>query len=95
MTRNQKQLQKEYSIFLKQHPDNNLQSELEWELVDLVDYDWYNNEGGQGEVVWDLKREEFRVNGEQNRYAAVQVKETYFVDGSDPETWHGDEVYER
>jgi len=61
----------------------------------LVTHDWYNNEGGQGQVVWDLDKEEFRVEGEQNRYAAVQVKETYYMDGKQPDTWYGDEVYER
>ena len=95
MTRNQRDLENSYNLFRKNHPDQNLNSELHWELVELIDYDWYNNEGGQGAVVWDLKKEEFRVEGEQNRYAAVQVQETYFMDGSDPETWYGDEVYER
>ena len=95
MTRNQKDLDRSYTLFKKNHPDQNLNSELSWELVDLVDYDWYNNEGGQGEIVWDLEKEEFRVDGQQNRYAAVDVKETYFMDGNDPEIWYGDEVYER
>jgi len=95
MTRHQRDLDKSYTLFNKNHPDQNLNSELHWELVDLVDYDWYNNEGGQGEVVWDLEKEQFRVDGQQNRYAAVDVKETYFMDGKQPEVWHGDEVYER
>jgi len=95
MTRHQRDLQKSYTLFRKNHPDQNLNDQLHWELVDLVDYDWYNNEGGQGQVVWDLDKEEFRVEGEQNRYAAVQVKETYFVNGKEPETWYGDEIYER
>ena len=95
MTRNQKDLEKQYEMFRKEHPDQNLNSELHYELVELVDYDWYNNEGGQGEVVWDLEKEEFRVDGQQNRYACYDVKETYFMDGRDPETEYGDEVYER
>ena len=95
MTRNQKDLEKQYEMFRKEHPDQNLNSELHWELTDLVDYDWYNNEGGQGEVVWDLEKEEFKVNGEQNRYACVGVKETYFMDGKQPETWYDDAIYER
>ena len=95
MTRNQKDLEKQYEMFRKEHPDQNLNSELHWELADLVDYDWYNNEGGQGEVVWDLKKEEFKVNGEQNRYACVGVKETYFMDGKQPETQYDDAIYER
>jgi len=95
MTRHQRDLEKSYDLFKKNHPDQNLNSELHWELVELVDYDWYNNEGGQGEVVWDLEKEEFKVNGEQNRYACVGVKETYFMDGKEPETWYDDAIYER
>ena len=95
MTRNQKALDEHYKLFRDNHPDNALQSELHYELVDLIDYDWYNNEGGQGEVVWDLEKEEFRIDGQQNRYAAVDIKETYFMNGKQPETWYGDEVYER
>ena len=95
MTRNQKLLQEQYDKFRKEHPDIKFNSELHWELVDLIDYDWYNNEGGQGEVVWDLEKEEFRIDGQQNRYAAVDIKETYFMNGKQPETWYGDEVYER
>jgi len=95
MTRNQRDLEKSYNLFRKNHPDQNLDSELHYELTNLIDYDWYNNEGGQGQVVWDLDKEEFRVEGEQNRYAAVQVKETYYMDGKQPDTWYGDEVYER
>jgi len=95
MTRNQRDLEKQYTMFIKEHPDQNLESELHWEIVNLVDYDWYNNEGGQGEIVWDLEKEEFRVDGQQNRYACVDIKETYFMDGKNPETEYGDEVYER
>jgi hypothetical protein len=95
MTRNQKDLEKQYEMFRKEHPDQNLQTELHYELVELVDYDWYNNEGGQGEVVWDLKKEEFRVDGEQNRYACVGVKETYFMNGNEPEIRYDNAIYER
>ena len=58
-TRNQRVLKEQYNEFRKQHPDMNFNDELHWMLVDLIDYDWYNNEGGQGEVVWDLDKEEF------------------------------------
>jgi len=95
MTRNQKNLEKQYSNFLIAHPDHNLEKELSWELVNLVDYDWYNNEGGQGELVWDLDKEEFKINGEQNRYACYGIKETYFMDGREPECKYGEDIYER
>ena len=95
MNRNQKELEEQYKLFRNNHPDNNFIKELHWELVELVDYDWYNNEGGQGELVWNLEKEEFLCNGEQNRYACVEVKETYFMDGREPKYEHGNEVYER
>ena len=95
MTRNQKELEEQYKLFRDNHPDNQLQSELHYELVELVDYDWYNNEGGQGEMVWDLEKEEFCCNGEQNIYACNKVKETYFMDGRQPETEYNSEIYER
>ena len=95
MTRNQKVLEEQYSEFRKHHPDQNLEDELHYEIVNLVDYDWYNNEGGQGEMVWDLEKEEFRCNGEQNRYACVDIKETYFMDGTEPKTEYGDEIHEQ
>ena len=95
MTRNQRELEKQYKLFKDNHPDNQLQSELHYELVELVDYDWYNNEGGQGEMVWDLEKEEFCCNGEQNVYACNKIKEIYFMDGRQPKTEYGEGIYER
>ena len=95
MTRNQKELEEQYRLFKEHHPDINLQSDLHYELVEMIDYDWYNNEGGQGELVWHLKTGKFVCNGEQNHSSCVDVKETYFIDGSEPETEYGDKVHER
>jgi len=95
MNRNQKVLEEQYDLFRKHHPDHNLNSELHWELVELVNYDWYNNEGGQGEMVWDLEKEEFRCKGEQNTYSCYDVEEKYFVDGREPQYKEGSEVHER
>ena len=95
MTRNQKVLAEQYKLFLENHPDQNLEDELCYELVNLVDYDWYNNEGGQGELVWHLENEKFVCTGEQNTYSCYDVKETYFMDNTEPEYEHGDEAHER
>ena len=95
MTRNQKELEEQYKLFREHHPDNQLESGLCYELVELVDYDWYNNEGGQGEMVWDLEKEEFHCNGEQNTYSCYDIKETYFMDGREPETEYGKQIHER
>ena len=93
-TRNQVQLQKDYDKFREKHPDLKLQGELHYELVDLVDYDWYNNEGGQGEVLWDLEKENVTVNGEQNVRACNDVTERYFLNGDDPEFGYDSELHE-
>ena len=92
MDRNQKELSIEYSKYIKEHPDEKLSSDLHWFIVDIVDYDWYNNEGGQGEVIWDLEKESITVNGEQNRRSYIECKEEYFLDGSDPKTSYRNEV---
>lgn len=31
-------------------------------LIDCADYDWHNNEGGGGDIEWDLKTGEFRFD---------------------------------
>ena len=94
-TRNQIQLQKEYHKFIKEHPDLKFQGELHWELVDLIDYDWYNNEGGQGQVFWDLEKEIIQIDGQQNVYSCRDTNERYYLNGDDPEYGYGDEIYER
>ena len=92
MTRNQKELEEQYRLFKENHPDNNLESDLHYELVELVDYDWYNNEGGQGELVWDLEKGEFLVDGEQNVTDCVEVVERYYINGRKPEYQYNNEV---
>ena len=56
--------------------------ELGWALVETIDYDWYNNEGGQGDVIWYLEEGKIVVDGQQNCQAHWNMKETRFVDGS-------------
>lgn len=35
-------------------------------LTDHIDGDWYNNDGGQGMITWDLKLNKLRINAEFN-----------------------------
>jgi hypothetical protein len=94
-TRNQVQLQKEYNKFKTEHPDMKIDPELHWELVNLIDYDWYNNEGGQGQVIWDLEKENIQIDGQQNVYSCRDTNEKYYLNGDDPEYGYGDDIYER
>ena len=94
LTRNQKQILKAYDSWKKEHPDSKLSSDISYVLVDLIDYDWYNNEGGQGCVIWDLEAGQVYVDGEQNVYAHRTATEKYFVNGDDPEYGYGDKVEE-
>ena len=95
MTRNQRVLEEQYNEFRKHHPDMKLNDELHWELVDLIDYDWYNNEGGQGQVIWNLEKEHIEIDGQQNVYSCRDALEKYYLNGDDPEYGQGDEIYER
>jgi len=63
---------------------------LDYVLSNLIGYDWYNNEGGQGEVVWHLKRKLIQVDGEQNYQGQYDVKETYHLDGREPKQVYKD-----
>lgn len=56
--------------------------EIGWALVSTIDYDWYNNEGGQGYVIWYLDEGKIVTEGEQNTRGCWDMKETRFVDGS-------------
>lgn len=37
--------------------------ELVYLLTDMIDYDWYNNEGGSGKVIWRLEENKLEVDG--------------------------------
>ena len=95
MTRNQRILEEQYNEFRKEHPDQNFEAELHYELVNLIDYDWYNNEGGQGQLIWNLEKEHIEIDGQQNVYSCRDALEKYYLNGDDPEYGYGDEVYER
>ena len=70
--------------------------ELEYLLADLIGYDWYNNEGGQGRVVLDITKNIVYVEGEQNTNAHIEVESKRYLDDSKPfEERVGNEVIDR
>ena len=84
--RHQKELLELYSSWLKLNPKVDLghDNDLHWVLADLIHYDWYNNEGGSGDVIWHLQKHKIVIDGYQNYYGQYEAKETYKLDGSDP-----------
>ena len=75
---------------------NDTKHELEYLLSDLIGYDWYNNEGGQGRVVLDTTKNIVYVEGEQNTSAHIEVESTRYLDDSKPfDQRVGDEVIDR
>lgn len=40
-----------------------IQQELTWMMMDKVDFDWYNNEGGYGTVTLDVANSRLDIDG--------------------------------
>ena len=57
--------------------------DIAWALCETIDYDWYNNAGGQGCVIWYIEEGKIVTEGQQNTQAYWDMKETRFVDGRD------------
>jgi hypothetical protein len=59
------------------HPiDNEKVDQFFSELVyKLVTFDWYNNEGGGGSIVWDVKEDVITISGYQNEVVRNDVME--------------------
>ena len=92
-TRYQKKLQELYQTY-KEYNDKadfgNDGDELHYVLSSMIGYDWYNNDGGRGELIWDLKKEKIFVDGYQYYQGEVECQETYFLDGKEPKTKYTD-----
>ena len=58
--------------------------ELNYLLSDLIGYDWYNNEGGQGRVILDTTKKTLTVEGQQNTNAHIEVESKRYLDNSKP-----------
>ena len=65
---------------------NNTKHDLPWMLTDLIQYDWYNNDGGQGRVILDTEKCIVEVEGQQNTTAYFNASEKTYLDGSQPNT---------
>ena len=93
-THNQKELCNLFKTYKEYNPDVDFgdgdTNDLHYLLSSMIDYDWYNNEGGQGEVTWYLKKETIIVEGEQNYQGQYECKETYGLNGDEPKTKYKD-----
>ena len=52
--------------------------ELVYLLSDMIDYDWYNNDGGSGKVIWRLEKNTIKVDGCQ--YYRAEEPMTNIID---------------
>ena len=52
-----------------------------YDIADYVAHDWCNNDGGQGRVVFDLRKATVIVFGEQNYTAQTYVLEKHHLSG--------------
>ena len=74
--------------------DTNL--ELNYIISDLIGYDWYNGEGGQGRVILDTTKKTVHVEGQQNTNAHIEVESKRYLDNSKPfEERVGNQVIDR
>ena len=71
-------------------PDEHDMDGLEYLLAGMIQYDWYNNEGGQGEIIWHLKKEKIQVDGQQNYHGSFDCKEIYHLNGKEPSVKYKD-----
>ena len=85
MTHHQKELDQLYRKFTKDKELRFLTDDLSDTLVQLIDYDWYNNDGGQGYIVWDLRSGDILIAGEQNYTDVNDVTEHINVGKYSPE----------
>ena len=85
-TRFQKDLVDLYAEFQLQNPKVKSSGECHWDIVDMINYDWYNNEGGQGDVLWDLENNCITVEGEQNQMSSIGCEEIYDLSKNEPKT---------
>ena len=84
----------EYNSNLADDSKDRIDPDLGWELCEFIDYDWINNEGGQGTLVFDLENKVIEVNGTQNVHATEDVEETVNLsNGTQTIKYDGKEVY--
>ena len=75
---------------------HNTNIELNYMISDLIGYDWYNNEGGQGRIILDTVKKILYVEGQMNTNAHVEIESTRYLDNSKPfEERVGKEIVDR
>lgn len=42
-------------------------------LEEFVTFDWYNNEGGGGDITWEVNTDKITINGYYNETVATEV----------------------
>ncbi len=84
----------QYNVFkaLKQWKKKTGEDIDAWKITELIDYDWYNNDGGSGRVIFDLKKGEINIIGYQYTQAYYDITEKLYTDGKPGEYYYGDEV---
>ena len=96
MTRNQREVHKIFKEFSRNYQDLlTSNDDLQYVLADMIDYDWYNNEGGQGEVIWDLNKGTIKIEGQQNVQSYNEITTTYNMSGNKIEQTFNSELQER
>ena len=85
MNHHQKELDQLYRKFTKDKELKFLTDDLSDALIQLIDYDWYNNDGGQGYIVWNLSSGEILIAGEENYTDVNDVTERINMGKYSPE----------
>jgi hypothetical protein len=83
--RGQKQLRKDFNEYYKAIGETG-PDDISWMLTEAIEYDWYNNEGGGGNIVLDVEKSELITNGFQYYYDTHSVKEIKIIGASKDES---------
>ena len=83
--RGQKQLHKDFNEYYKSIGETG-PDDIAWMLTEAIEYDWYNNEGGGGNIVLDVDKSELITNGYQYYHSSEDVKEIKIIGASNDES---------
>ena len=53
--------------------DTRVDTVFEYALNDFVHFDWYNNDGGQGDMTWNIITDEITISGSYNELISETV----------------------
>ena len=83
--RGQRQLRKDFNEYYKSIGETG-PDDISWMLTEAIEYDWYNNEGGGGNIVLDIEKGELITNGYQYYHDTHEVKEIKIIGSSKNES---------